>query len=136
MQAKKEKNLLPLCLDLTNPSPSLGWAHEERLSIIDRGPVDMVFALALIHHLAISNNLPFDSIASFLHRLCRHLVIEFVRKEDSQVQRLLRNREDIFFHYTEEDFEAAFLAYFSILRKKRISETDRVLYLMRRLDHE
>ena len=96
---KKETHLLPLILDLTNPSPDAGWANEERVSLIRRGPADMVFALALIHHLAISNNLPFTHIADFLSRICRYLVIEYVPKEDSQVQRLLRTRR-IYLHRT------------------------------------
>ncbi len=60
---KGETNILPLVLDLTNPSPAIGWENEERMSFLERGPADAVFALALIHHLAISNNLPFGKIA-------------------------------------------------------------------------
>ena len=96
MRKNKETKILPLCLDLTNPSPSIGWANKERLSLIERGPADIVLALALIHHLAISNNLPFSLIAAFLSQVCRFLIIEFVPKNDSQVQRLIRTREDIF----------------------------------------
>ena len=125
-----ETQILPLLLDLTNPSGDAGWANEERVSLIKRGPVDMVFALALIQHLAISNNLPFSNIADFFSRICRYLVIEFVPKEDSQVQRLLRTREDIFSNYTLSCFEASFLKHFSILRKQNISDSLRILYLM------
>lgn len=90
----------------------------------------MVLALALIHHLAISNNLPFSHIAYFLSQLCRFLIIEFVHKDDSQVQRLLSTREDIFDHYTQNDFAAAFGAYFSILKCEKLVDTQRTLYLM------
>jgi len=130
----KETKILPLCMDLTNPSPSIGWANEERLSLVERGPADVILALALIHHLAISNNLPFDHIANFLSRVCKFLVIEFVSKKDSQVQRLLCNREDIFNNYKEKDFEDNFNAYFSILKKSNIGDTKRVLYLMQNRD--
>jgi len=58
-----EKNLLPLVIDLTNPSSALGWSNAERESFVARGPVNLVLALALLHHLAISNNVPLDSIA-------------------------------------------------------------------------
>ena len=100
--------ILPLLLDLTNPSPALGWAHRERLSLEERGPADALLALAVVHHLAIGHNLPLERVASFLARLGRHLIIEFVPKSDSQVQRLLRDRPDIFPDYTREGFEAAF----------------------------
>ena len=130
MRENKETKILPLCLDLTNPSPAIGWANEERLSLIERGPADTVLALALIHHLAISNNVPFSHIASFLRQICRFLIIEFVPKNDSQVQRLLRSREDIFDHYTWEHFETAFGDYFLILKREKIVDTQRTLYLM------
>ena len=130
MRENKETRILPLCLDLTNPSPSIGWANEEHLSLIKRGPADTVLALALIHHLAISNNVPFSHIAAFLSRLCRFLIIEFVPKNDSQVQKLLRTRKDIFSHYTKEHFEDVFVNHFSILKHDIIVDTQRTLYLM------
>ena len=125
-----ETNLLPLLLDLTNPSPAIGWNTQERRSFVERGPVDMILALALIHHLAISNNAPLDMVASFLGELCRWLIIEFVPKEDAKVQRLLATRDDIFPNYTQQGFEAAFSHYFTIQRTERIKDSSRILYLM------
>ncbi|MDX1436004.1 MAG: hypothetical protein R3335_04290, partial [Anaerolineales bacterium] len=55
---EKEDNLLPLLQDLINPTPAIGWNSAERMSLKERGPVEAVLALALIHHLAISNNVP------------------------------------------------------------------------------
>jgi ribosomal protein L11 methylase PrmA len=130
MRENKETKILPLCLDLTNPSPSIGWANEERLSLVERGPADTVLALALVHHLAISNNVPFSHLAAFLSQTCRFLIIEFVPKSDSQVQRMLRTREDIFYHYTQDHFEASFGDHFSILKREKIVDTQRTLYLM------
>ena len=106
--AEKEPNILPLLLDLTNPSPQLGWLNQERMSIFERGPVQTVLSLALIHHLAISNNLPLDHIARFFRQIGSWLIIEFIPKTDSQVQRLLSTRKDIFHEYTQENFEAEF----------------------------
>jgi len=128
---KNEKNLLPLLMDLTNPTPAIGWENRERKSLLERGPADAVFALALLHHLAISNNLPFPKIAEFLSRVCRWLVIEFVPKTDSQVQRLLATREDIFDQYTQPDFEREFNRFFVIEKVVPIKETKRTLYLMK-----
>ncbi len=130
-RAKKEKNILPLLLDLTNPSPGIGWEHRERAALLERGPADAVLALALVHHLAISNNLPFFKIAEFLKRAGRDLVIEFIPKEDSQVQRLLTSREDIFPDYNRESFERVFSAYFTIEDRARIADSARTIYLMR-----
>lgn len=129
-KSHKEENLLPLLLDLTNPSPGIGWRNRERMSLMERGPADVVLALALIHHLAISNNVPLINIASFLHEVCSWLIIEFIPKTDSQVQRLLASREDIFSNYTCDQFEDNFSQVFKIHRKEAIIGSDRLLYLM------
>jgi SAM-dependent methyltransferase len=126
----KDTRLLPLILDLTNPSPGLGWAARERASIFERGPADTVLALALIHHLAISNNVPFDRLARFFASVCNSLIIEFVPKEDSQVQKLLITREDVFGNYNEEDFRNAFSEPFELKRRVELSDSKRVVYLM------
>jgi hypothetical protein len=127
---KGEKNLLPLILDLTNPSPSIGWNNRERMSFLERAPAEAVFALALIHHLAIANNVPLDNLASFFHQIGRWLVIEFIPKSDSQVQRLLATRADIFPDYTFEAFERIFGQIFTIHRVEAIEGSERRLYLM------
>jgi ribosomal protein L11 methylase PrmA len=130
--AKKEKKILPLLIDFTNPSPGIGWENREIMSFLERGPVEMGLVLALIHHLAISNNLPLDKIASFLCGICSWLVIEFVPKSDSQVQRLLATREDIFPSYTQNAFEVEFQKFFAIESVMKIEDSERTLYLMRR----
>lgn len=131
-QKHKDDNLiLPLILDLTNPSSAIGWDHAERNSFEQRGPAGMAMALALIHHLAISNNVPLDRVASFFQKLCGYLIIEFVPKEDSQVERLLATREDIFPEYHEAAFEKAFQPYFEIESKQSVGDSKRILYLMR-----
>ena len=127
---QSEANVLPLVIDLTNPSPSLGWASEERTSLIERGPADVGMALALIHHLAISNNVPLPDIATFFSKIAHWIIIEFVPKQDPQVQRLLISREDIFENYTLEGFESAFTEKFHIRAKQQISESARTLYSM------
>jgi ribosomal protein L11 methylase PrmA len=122
--------LLPLVLDLTNPSPGVGWNNRERMAFLERGPVDLVMALALIHHLAIGNNLPLDEIASVFASMGKYLLIEFVPKEDSQVQRLLRSREDIFGEYHLEGFRKAFEPYFVVHKKLPIAGSKRLLFLL------
>ena len=132
VRARKETGLLPLQMDLMNPSPANGWAHEERLSLEARGPADLVMALALVHHLAIANNVPLPALAEWLARLGRSLLIEFVPKSDSQVARLLANRADIFPHYTPEGFERAFDAAWRLEARQRVDDSERTLYLLRR----
>jgi ribosomal protein L11 methylase PrmA len=130
VRGESETGILPLLLDLANPSPSQGWAGRERQSLEDRGPADVVMALALIHHLAIGNNLPLDRIASYLARLGRSLIIEFIPKSDAQVARLLLSRPDIFPNYTKEQFEQAFARHFTIKAVRPVEDSQRWLYSM------
>lgn len=128
---QKIDNILPLQIDLTNPSPALGWNNKERQSLSQRGPADTVMALALVHHLAISNNLPLAMIARFFERITKnYLIIEFIPKVDSQVQKLLASRVDIFSEYTQESFEAAFSQLFTIVEKTAIVDSSRLVYLL------
>jgi ribosomal protein L11 methylase PrmA len=127
-----DRNLLPLVLDLTNPSPDLGWRNLERLSLFARGPADLALALGLIHHLAISANVPLESIADFLASVCRRLLIEFVPKADPQVARLLATRKDIFPDYAQEPFEVAFGDRFELEDRRTLVGGMRTLYLFRR----
>jgi hypothetical protein len=133
MRDEKVGNLLPLLLDLTNPSPAIGWANRERDSLGARGPADMVLALAVIHHLAISNNVPLPQLADFFADMGNWLVIEFVPKTDSQVKKLLASREDIFPEYTRDGFESAFRGRFRIHEALEVRDSERVLYLMEKI---
>ena len=128
----KETNILPLLQDFNNSSPAIGFMNDERSDFCSRFKCDMVMALALIHHLAISNNLPFDNIAKFFSILGKYLIVEFVPKADSKVQILLSSREDIFDKYDTENFESIFGTYFEILEKINIKNSERTLYLMRK----
>jgi hypothetical protein len=117
-----------LIVDYTNPTPGVGWAGVERASLLQRGPADLVLALAVIHHWALGNNVPLPMIASFLARCTRDLVIEFVPKEDPMSQQLLAAREDVFADYTQPQFEAAFSRHFELRATLNLPESGRVLY--------
>lgn len=129
-KANKELDILPLIMDLTNPSPSIGWANKERLSFTERKFADCVFAFALIHHLSISNNVPLEKLSDFFATIGRNLIVEFVPKSDSQVRRLLNSRADIFDEYSEQHFEESFDKNFTIKNKSPIIGSDRILYWM------
>jgi hypothetical protein len=132
LRSKEEQrsNILPLVLDLSNPSAAIGWNNQERDSFYQRGPADVVMVLALIHHLAIANNVPLTVIANTLSVLGKYIILEFVPKEDSQVKRLLRSRDDIFHDYHLEGFIRAFEEYFSFLKQIPLPGSERTLFLL------
>lgn len=135
-KANKITNILPLLLDLTNPSPGIGFNNAERDTITNRTKPDGILALALIHHLAISSNISFEMLCDFFCDLAPILIIEFIPKSDSQVKRLLSSRVDIFDTYSEEYFEETFKKKYTIKSKEKISETDRSIYLMMRKSYD
>jgi hypothetical protein len=117
-------------LDLVNPTPAVGWMNEERASFVDRcaGGTDLVLALALVHHLAIGNNVPLPKIVELLARTGREAVVEFVPKDDPQARRLLASREDVFPDYTEQGFQTALVGTFRTARRQLLEGTRRTLY--------
>jgi ribosomal protein L11 methylase PrmA len=133
LRAKTEKlNLLPLHLDATNPSPSQGWAQHERKGMQERAPADAVLALAFVHHLAVAKNVPLDYVVDWLVGMAPSGVIEFVQKDDPMVRELLRLRQDIFFDYSQDNFERALGARARIQRVEQVSASGRKLYWFER----
>jgi ribosomal protein L11 methylase PrmA len=125
-----ERCVLPLLLDVANPSPGIGWANREREPIAPRGRPDAILALALEHHIAISNNVPFERIADWLADLGGALIVEFVPKSDPKVQTLLATRRDVFPNYDRGHFEAAFETRYVIEARDEIEGSARTLYRM------
>jgi hypothetical protein len=133
-RARGETRLLPLVLDLFNPSPPAGWMNRERSSIFDRGSPELVMALALVHHLAFAGNQPMENLADFFGRLTPWLLIEFVPETDPQVRLLSEQRAGMHHKYNQEMFERCFSKHFLITTCEPVTERGRVLYLLRRRD--
>jgi hypothetical protein len=125
-------DILPLILDVANPSPGIGWAGRERRSLLDRADPDIVLALALVHHLAVSRNVPLPMVLGLFADLAPWAIVEFVPKEDSMVRRLLATRRDVFPDYTLDGFRAAASERFEVVREAPIEDSVRVLFLLRR----
>jgi ribosomal protein L11 methylase PrmA len=129
-----DERILPIVMDLANPSPGLGWANAERRSLAERAEADAILALALVHHLAIGRNVPLSEIARLFAHLAPHAIVEFVPKEDSMAQRLLATREDVFPDYTLDGFRRALAPVFEIVEEAPIAGSLRVLVRLRRRD--
>ena len=127
----KQKNILPLVLDLFNPSPSIGWANCERESFSQRGKCNVLLALGLIHHIAISNNVPLARIAEYFAKITNFLIVEWVPKSDSQVRKLLATRKDLFGEYDISSFEREFRKKFDLVASQRVLDSERSIYLMK-----
>jgi hypothetical protein len=134
-KAESINNILPLLLDLALPTPGIGVHNQERLSLTERLSVDLVMALAVIHHLAIGRNIPFTLIAEQLKQYGPYLIIEFVPKEDKKVQEMLEQKKDIYSDYSEPGFREAFTKNYEVLRETSIGHSGRKLFLMKVHEH-
>ena len=132
IRSEKRADILPLILDVANPSPGIGWANQERRSLLDRADPDVILALALVHHLAISRNVPLPMLLDLFAQMSPAVIVEFVPKEDVMVRRLLATRRDVFPDYTLDGFRAAALGRFEIAAETPIEDSPRVLFLLRR----
>jgi hypothetical protein len=133
IKEENEKNILPLAIDIANPSPSIGFSNIERMSYIERTRVDVSLALALIHHLAIGKNISFEKIVELFKEITSYLIIEFIPKQDEKVQFMLRQKADIYSEYTEDNFTKAFEKYFTIIKKEPVENSGRVIFLMKKI---
>lgn len=138
IKKNKESNIIPLIMDVLQPTPSVGYDNNERFSVIERLielKPDCTLALALVHHVALSGNVPFVKIADFFSKFSDNLIIEFPQKNDRMVQLLLSRKMDFqnhFDYYCEEEFEESFKSFYNINQKIKIPEANRVLYLMKK----
>jgi SAM-dependent methyltransferase len=125
-----EQKVLPLVMDLANPSPGIGWRGRERAAFTDRADADVVLALALVHHLAIGRNVPLPEVLDWLAGLGRQLVIEFVDPADPMAQRLLANKPaGMFGDYRREVFERLLETRFTVTGRQELPSGTRALYV-------
>ncbi|MDB5230376.1 MAG: hypothetical protein JWN76_1181 [Chitinophagaceae bacterium] len=116
IKKKKIRNLETVVADITHPTPYTGWKNLERSSLLSRLTCDLLLALALIHHLCIAANIPLQLVAELFATMTKkHVLIEFVPKNDERVKGMLANRADIFDEYTEENFIQVFSEYFNLI---------------------
>jgi hypothetical protein len=129
LRSEGNEQILPLTMNLADPSPGLGWRGLERGSMTERGKPDLVLALALIHHVAISANVPVREFIDWLASLGSALVIEFPTREDPMVQKLLApKREGLHPDYELGFFERCLAEAFEVGRSERLESGTRVLY--------
>ena len=129
LQAAGDERILPLVMDLADPSPARGWRGQERTRLEDRGKPDLVLCLALIHHLSIAANVPLAEVVDWLASLGGALVVEFADRGDPMVERLLsRKRDDAHPDYGSEQFERELTERFEIVRREELASGVRTLY--------
>lgn len=130
-EAGEPNNILPLVVNLANPSPAQGWAGREREAFFARAKPDMVLCLALVHHLRMTNGVPLDMILDWLRGLEAEVIIEFVSREDEKVRQLLRAKTETYDDYRLDAFESAVAARFTTVATRELKGGKRKLFHLR-----
>jgi len=130
LRSESRENILPLVMNLVDPSGGIGWRNRERAPFCERVQPDVVLALALVHHVAIAANVPLPEVVSWLRSFGGRVVVEFVHADDVQVRRLLANKpRGLFDDYQREAFERLLAEQFLVLEQQRLPNGTRTLYL-------
>ena len=127
LRSERSNRILPLCVDLANPSPAMGWRGRERKRLEERGRPDLVLCLGLIHHLVIGHNIPLSEVIDWLASLGGEVIIEFPSKQDGMVKALLRNKHDQYSDYSQTHLERSLNSHFDILDRVTLPSGERVL---------
>jgi SAM-dependent methyltransferase len=128
-------DILPLVVNLTRPSPGVGWRNAECPSFLDRaaGAFDAVLMLAVIHHMMVTERIPLAEIVDLAAGLTTDLlIVEFVAPRDSMFVGLARGREKLYEGLDTKVFENHFRARFDIVKFEHIEGTFLWLYAFRK----
>ncbi len=129
LRSERHERILPLVMDLTDPTPALGWRNTERRAFTDRTPPDLVLCLALVHHLVIGSNVPVGEVVGWLRSFGCPVVVEFASRHDPMVRRMLAGKPIEHRDYSSEEFEARLSEAFTIARRQEVTAGTRTLYL-------
>ena len=124
-----DRTITPLVVDLADPSPALGWRGLERKGLTERALPELTLCLAVVHHLAITRNIPLAEFVQWLRSLGSAVVLEFPLRHDPMVERLLAaKREGLHADYDRAVFERHLADQFRIERAEVLPSGTRVLY--------
>lgn len=133
--AAKRSPVLPLVVNLAQPSPATGWQNDECPSFLDRarGHFDAVMMLAVLHHLMVSERVPLEAVLDLAAELTRDwLLIEFIAPQDAMFRRIVHGREELHAGLDRACFEEAASRRFRLVGSQTLPQSARTLYLLRR----
>jgi len=129
---KKLNKITPILFDISNPSPSIGWANKERTDIFSRiGSPDLICLFAVMHHI-LNKNIPFEFLMNFIVKSRSDVLIEYVPFYDPKCQIIFETRTDDFYYPNKEEFENSIKENFKIQDMRKLEPTDRILYFLKK----
>lgn len=127
--------VLPLVVDITRPSPFVGWENGECDSFLDRSKdyFDMVMMFAVAHHMMVTERIPLKRILSLISKITTsHLIIEYIPPDDPMFRKIARGRDHLFSYLTKNFFEETCSQYFRIIKSEQMKDSSRVVYLLKK----
>jgi SAM-dependent methyltransferase len=129
LRAESNQRIHPLCINLADPTPAIGWRNRERKTLEERGRPDLVLCLALVHHLTITHNVPLSEVVNWISSLDARAVVEFPHREDPMVQDLLRRKPpDIHDDYQADNFRRLLEEQFFVESTEALPSGTRTLF--------
>lgn len=129
------KNVFPVISDLSDLKGGRGWGGKEFPSLAQRlsGKIDVILMLGLIHHLAISEAIPFPEIAQFASDLTKKwLIVEFIQQNDPMVELLCNRRGRSAQEFSLEAQDQAFKQHFKLIESVTLKSSHRLIHLFER----
>jgi SAM-dependent methyltransferase len=124
---KENLPITPIVSDVICPTPPFGFLGTQYPGLAERGRSEMLFCLALMHHLHISGRQSFDRIAKLMDSFTtKYLVFEFVAKDDSNNDLIGAGRE---IDYNLATVKAALSRYFAYIEELDSDRPTRKLIL-------
>lgn len=132
LKREETKNILPLLFDIMEPAPPAGWEGKERRPLWERRTADLVMVLAVLHHISIGENVPFEKISSQLALMGNQLLIEFVSAEDPNAAKLLRYKPELLPRVSLPAFLQAFACEWEVVQEYPLKHSSRILFYMKK----
>jgi SAM-dependent methyltransferase len=130
-----ELKILPLVIDVMNPSPAQGWRCMERSSFLSRARADFSLYFAFIHHICLGHGVPLTSFIDLIFDLAEHSVIEFVSLDDPMSEKILATRRVAHADYNLMNFRNIISTKGVILEEKSLSKTRTLFFVSKGLNN-
>lgn len=130
---RDQLDILPLVVDLVNPTPATGWENRENDSFLTRADqkFDLTMMLAVVHHVMIDGGINVSEILRVARQMTTQvLLIEYVDPTDEMFKKLLRGREELYLDFNKDAFQAELQKLFSTVKEiKSLKGGMRILFL-------
>jgi hypothetical protein len=126
-----DSRIVPLVLDVADPSPDRGWRGKERRTLLNRATPAFATWLAVIHHICLAGEVPVAGFLDLVADTSPDSIVEFVGPDDPMSRRLMATRKVPRPDYSRGSFLAAAEQRFTVVASTAVSPTRDLFHLRR-----